>query len=138
MKLSNDVNLRQIAEDTDLFTGAELEGLCREAGIVALRENISATVVCDRHFQTVKKSLKPALTEEEVASYSSFMKNRSKRSADSFESSSKKIDSKQTKNLLVFASPVTIGVGVISVVMYIGVRYFLMRTETSTRELMST
>ncbi|KAM3269219.1 cell division control protein 48 B isoform X1 [Capsicum chacoense] len=138
MKLSNDVNLRQIAEDTELFTGAELEGLCREAGIVALRENISATVVCDRHFQTVKKSLKPALTEEEVSSYSSFMKNRSKRSADSFESSSKKIDSKQTKNLLVFASPVTIGVGVISVVMYIGVRYFLMRTETSTRELMST
>ncbi|PHT33655.1 Cell division control protein 48 -like protein B [Capsicum baccatum] len=138
MKLSNDVNLRQIAEDTELFTGAELEGLCREAGIVALRENISATVVCDRHFQTVKNSLKPALSEEEVASYSSFMKNRSKRSADSFESISKKIDSKQTKNLLVFASPVTIGVGVISVVMYIGVRYFLMRTETSTRELMST
>lgn len=135
MKLSNDVNLRQIAEDTELFTGAELEGLCREAGIVALRENISATVVCDRHFQTVKKSLKPALTEEEVVSYSSFMKNRPERSADSFESSSRKSD-KQTKNLLVLATPVTIGV--ISVVLYIGVRYFLMPTETLTRELTST
>ncbi|CAN4124601.1 unnamed protein product [Withania somnifera] len=148
MKLSNDVNLRKIAEDTELFTGAELEGLCREAGIVALRENISATVVCDRHFQTVKKSLKPALTEEEVASYSSFMKNRFKRSADSFESGSKEIDKtnsfessskkidKQTKKLLVLASPVTIGV--ISVVTYIGVRYFLMPTETPMRELTST
>ncbi|MCD7461571.1 Cell division control protein 48 B [Datura stramonium] len=135
MKLSNDVNLRQIAEDTELFTGAELEGLCREAGIVALRENISATVVCDRHFQTVKKSLKPALTEEEVVSYSSFMKNQSKRCADSFESSSRKSD-KQTKNLLVLATPVTIGV--ISFVLYIGVRYFLMPTETLTRELTST
>lgn len=135
MKLSNDVNLRQIAEDTELFTGAELEGLCREAGIVALRENISATVVCDRHFQTVKKSLKPALTKEEVVSYSSFMKNRPERSADSFESSSRKSD-KQTKNLLVLATPVTIGV--ISVVLYIGVRYFLMPTETLTRELTST
>lgn len=136
MKLNNDVNLRQIAQDTELFTGAELEGLCREAGIVALRENISATVVCDRHFQTVKKSLKPALTEEEVASYFSFMKNRSERSAHSFESTSKKTNNKQTKNFLVLASPVTIGV--ISVVMYIGVRYFLMPTETSTRELTST
>ncbi|KAK4376586.1 hypothetical protein RND71_002882 [Anisodus tanguticus] len=135
MKLSNDVNLRQIAEDTELFTGAELEGLCREAGIVALRENISATLVCDRHFQTVKKSLKPALTEEEIVSYSSFMKNPPKRSADSFESSSKKSD-KQTKNLLVLVSSVTIGV--VSVVLYIGVRYFLMPTETLSRELTST
>ncbi|XP_016435476.1 cell division control protein 48 homolog B [Nicotiana tabacum] len=135
MKLSDDVNLRQIAEDTELFTGAELEGLCREAGIVALRENILATVVCDRHFQIVKKSLKPALTAEEVASYSSFMKNPSRRSADSFETSSKTSD-KQTKNLLVLASPVTIGV--ICVVLYIGVRYFLMPTETLSRELRST
>ncbi|CAL5388121.1 unnamed protein product [Camellia sinensis] len=53
MKVSNDVDLKQIAEDTELFTGAELEGLCREAGIVALREDISASVVCNRHFQTV-------------------------------------------------------------------------------------
>lgn len=136
MKLNNDVNLRQIAEDTELFTGAELEGLCREAGIVALRENISATVVSDRHFQTVKKSLKPALTKEEVASYSSFMNNRSERSAHSFESISSKRDNKQTKNLLVFAGPVTITV--FSIAMYIGVRYFLMSTETSTRELTST
>ncbi|CAL5388105.1 unnamed protein product [Camellia sinensis] len=53
MKVSNNVDLKQIAEDTELFTGAELEGLCREAGIVALREDISASVVCNRHFQTV-------------------------------------------------------------------------------------
>lgn len=77
MKVADDVDLRRIAEDTELFTGAELEGLCREAGIVALRENISATVVCNRHFLTVKESLKPALTREEIDSYSSFMKTRS-------------------------------------------------------------
>ncbi|KAB1206792.1 hypothetical protein CJ030_MR7G013461 [Morella rubra] len=45
MKIDTVVNLRRIAEDTELFTGAELEGLCREAGIVALRENISASVL---------------------------------------------------------------------------------------------
>ncbi|KAK9750627.1 hypothetical protein RND81_02G209200 [Saponaria officinalis] len=77
MKLSSNVNLKQVAEETDLFTGAELEGLCREAGIVALREDISATVVNDQHFQTVKSSLKPALTREEVDKYSRFMKNSS-------------------------------------------------------------
>ncbi|GMP68697.1 hypothetical protein CsSME_00028233 [Camellia sinensis var. sinensis] len=57
MKVSNDVDLKQIVEDTELFTGAELEGLCREAGIVALREDISASVVCNRHFQTKLKKL---------------------------------------------------------------------------------
>ncbi|GAB2280181.1 Cell division control protein 48 B [Dionaea muscipula] len=75
MKIGNDVDLRQIAKHTELFTGAELEGLCREAGIVALREDISATVVYNRHFQTVKDSLRPALTREEIDSYSNFTKN---------------------------------------------------------------
>lgn len=77
MKTSNDVDLRQIAEDTDLFTGAELEGLCKEAGIVALREDISASVVCSRHFESVMRSLKPALSREDVDSYASFRKNPS-------------------------------------------------------------
>lgn len=76
MKVDPDVDFRQIAADTELFTGAELEGLCKEAGIVALREDISATVVCSRHFQTVRNSLKPALTREDINLYSSFMKNR--------------------------------------------------------------
>ncbi|PIA54240.1 hypothetical protein AQUCO_00900649v1 [Aquilegia coerulea] len=77
MKLEDDVDLRRIAQDTELFTGAELEGLCMEAGMVALREDISATLVCDRHFQAVRESLKPALTGEEVDVYASFMKNPS-------------------------------------------------------------
>jgi len=64
MILGSDVDLRKLAEDTELFTGADLAGLCREVGTVALRENIHASVVFDRHFQIVKNSLKPALTAE--------------------------------------------------------------------------
>ncbi|TKY69568.1 Cell division control protein 48-like B [Spatholobus suberectus] len=85
MKMGNDVNLRRLAEDTELFTGAELEGLCKEAGIVALREDISATVVCDSHFQIAKSSLKPALTKAEIDSYSSFMKTSSRALPSHFE-----------------------------------------------------
>ncbi|GFY88498.1 cell division cycle 48B [Actinidia rufa] len=99
MKLDNDVDLKQTAEDTELFTGAELEGLCREAGIVALREDISATVVCNRHFQTVRNSLKPALTREEVNAYSSFMKNPSLVSSGEFKSSGNE-NSKYSKRWL--------------------------------------
>ncbi|KAA8529325.1 hypothetical protein F0562_033876 [Nyssa sinensis] len=135
MKLGNDVDLRQIAEDSELFTGAELEGLCREAGIVALREDISATVVCNRHFLTVRDSLKPALTIEEIDSYSSFMKNPSPSSSGMFESRAKQ-KSKHTKNLLGSVGPVTIGI--ISFVLLAGVKYFLMHTDPLPTGLAST
>ncbi|KAK9935012.1 hypothetical protein M0R45_022129 [Rubus argutus] len=72
MKLGDDVDLKRIAAETEHFTGAELKGLCKEAGIVALREDISATVVSHRHFQTAKDSLKPALTKADVDSYLAF------------------------------------------------------------------
>lgn len=126
MKVGNDVDLRHIAEETELFTGAELEGLCREAGIVALREDIAATVVCNRHFQTVKNSLKPALTREEVDSYSSFFKKAARRSVNQFESSGKQ-KRRCTKNLLGLVSPAT--VGIMGIIVLAGVKYFLMRNQ---------
>ncbi|KAK7274968.1 hypothetical protein RIF29_16071 [Crotalaria pallida] len=98
MKTASDVVLRRLAEDTELFTGAELEGFCREAGIVALREDIFATIVCDRHFQTVKNSLKPALTEAEINSYSSFMKTSSQALPRHFESGLKLDRNKNNSN----------------------------------------
>ena len=98
MKIGLDVDLRRIAGDTELFTGAELEDLCREAGIVALREDITATVVCDRHFQIVKDSLKPTLTRAEIDSYASFIKNPSVKRSGEFVSSVKN-DSKHKKEI---------------------------------------
>lgn len=57
MNVAADVDLRQLAKDTELFTGAELEALCLEAGIVALREDMSAEVVRNHHFRMVRNSL---------------------------------------------------------------------------------
>ncbi|CAN1815883.1 Cell division control protein 48 homolog B [Linum perenne] len=77
MSIGYDVDLKTIAEKTELFTGAELEGLCREAGIMDLREDISANVVSNKHFQAVVESLKPALTTDDIEEYSSFLNMRS-------------------------------------------------------------
>lgn len=132
MKVDNDVDLKQIAEDTELFTGAELEGLCREAGIVALREDISATVVCNRHFQTVRKSLKPALTVEEVNAYSSFMKNPSLISSGSFRSSGKD-SSEHSKSLVV-----PVSMSLVSFLLLAGAKYFFMHTSRLQDELATT
>ncbi|XP_057461918.1 cell division control protein 48 homolog B-like [Actinidia eriantha] len=132
MKLDNDVDLKQTAEDTELFTGAELEGLCREAGIVALREDISATVVCNRHFQIVRNSLKPALTREEVNAYSSFMKNLSLVSSGKFKSSGNE-NSKYNKRWLGSVSPVSIGI--ISFVVLVCAKYIFTHSNHFPNEL---
>ncbi|XP_047958673.1 cell division control protein 48 homolog B [Salvia hispanica] len=115
MKIGNDVDLREIAEDTELFTGAELEGLCKEAGIVALREDISATDVCSRHFEAVMRSLRPALSREDVDSYASFRKNPPVRLSAASESEHKQ-QSRGSKSLLLAAVPAAIAV--VSIVFY--------------------
>ncbi|XP_042056975.1 cell division control protein 48 homolog B-like [Salvia splendens] len=115
MKIGNDVDLREIAEDTELFTGAELEGLCKEAGIVALREDISATDVCNRHFEAVMRSLRPALSREDMDSYASFRKNPPVRLSAASESEHKQ-QSRGSKSLLLAAIPAAIAV--VSIVFY--------------------
>lgn len=135
MKVADDVDLRRIAEDAELFTGAELEGLCRESGIVALREDISAAVVCNRHFQTVKESLKPALTKEEIDSYSSFMKTQSPKSCSRLESSTS-CDSKLKKNSL---GPVlSVTTCVVSIAVLAAARYLFIHSNQTRNELVVT
>ncbi|XP_054823150.1 cell division control protein 48 homolog B-like [Prosopis cineraria] len=129
MKLGSDVNLRRLADDTEFFTGAELEGLCKEAGIVALRENISATAVCDRHFQVVRNSVNPALTKEEIDSYSSFMKTSSSAFSRHFKSSSK-LDNKRSNILGSMAK-----LGIVGCLLLAATKYFFMHEEQSVYEV---
>ncbi|KAI5067218.1 hypothetical protein GOP47_0017746 [Adiantum capillus-veneris] len=72
MRLANNVDLSSIALATDRFTGAELAGLCSEAGMAALRENLSADTVYERHFLNALEGIRPSLTTAEIASYAKF------------------------------------------------------------------
>ncbi len=40
MPLTKDVDLKKLVEKTDNYSGADIEGVCREAGLLALREDI--------------------------------------------------------------------------------------------------
>ncbi|KAL4301689.1 hypothetical protein GQ457_10G028600 [Hibiscus cannabinus] len=141
MKIGGDVDLRRIAEDTELFTGAELEGLCREAGIVALRENISATIVSDKHFETVKKSLKPALTRDEIESYSSFMKNQGLMSSppgmtELELSSGRGAIREKSRSSSSGAFPIKIGA--LGIILLVAGRYLFMHNEQTPYEAVAT
>lgn len=74
MKLAKNVNLSELSKRTDGYSGADIEGLCREAAMVALRESLSATEVENKHFEKALKEIGPTLVQrkqhEEIAGYS--------------------------------------------------------------------
>ncbi len=56
-----DAVISAIAERTDGYVGADLEGLCREAGIFAMREKV--TTVTIRHFEQSLDKVHPTMNE---------------------------------------------------------------------------
>ena len=69
MPLASDVNLEQVAELTEGYSGADLEVLVREAGLMALREDINATEVYRRHFEMAMRKIKPSITQDMIKYY---------------------------------------------------------------------
>jgi len=59
-----DVDLEDIAKRTKGFSGADLEALCREAGMNAIREDMNAKFVTKKHFEKALKEIKPSITKE--------------------------------------------------------------------------
>lgn len=52
------------------FTGADLAGLCREAAICALRDDVDGSQVIDRrHFETALLGLKPSVSQQDLRAY---------------------------------------------------------------------
>ena len=61
MPLAKDVDLKPIAKKTEGYSGADLEGLVREAGMIALRENLAAKEVRAAHFAKALGAVRPTL-----------------------------------------------------------------------------
>jgi transitional endoplasmic reticulum ATPase len=69
MPLAEDVDLLEMAKKTEGYTGADIEVLVREAGLLALRENINIDKVYARHFEEALKKVKPSLTQDIIKFY---------------------------------------------------------------------
>jgi len=66
------VDLKKITKMTEDFSGADLENLCREAAIYALRENKKAKEVTMKHFDKALKEVRPSLSKRIVDFYKEF------------------------------------------------------------------
>jgi len=86
--LAEDVKIEELAERTDGYTGADIEALCREAGMLAIREAVSRAKdekeikeiaknikIEKRHFEEALKKIKPSLTKEDLRRYESLIKD---------------------------------------------------------------
>ncbi|HDO19624.1 MAG TPA: AAA family ATPase [Thermoplasmatales archaeon] len=69
MPLAKDVSLEELAERTDGYSGADIEALCREAAMNALRENEDAKEVKLKHFEEAFKVVRGTLTKEVIDYY---------------------------------------------------------------------
>ncbi|UCE11596.1 MAG: CDC48 family AAA ATPase [Candidatus Thorarchaeota archaeon] len=69
MPLEPDVDLDAMVAETEYYVGGDIEGLCREAGMLSLRENLEAESVAMRHFMAAKKSIHPSVTKEMLTRY---------------------------------------------------------------------
>jgi len=69
MPLAEDVDLQKLAELTEGYTGADIEAVCREAAMIALREKFEPRPVEMKHFLKALEKIPPSLRKEDVERY---------------------------------------------------------------------
>ncbi len=81
MPLAQDVDLDQIASQAAGYSGADLEAVCREAGLFSLRRDIETKSVTIEDFRGALERVKPSVTREMENWYQGFRKRFKKERA---------------------------------------------------------
>lgn len=74
MPVGADVSLELLAELTERYSGAEIVAVCREAGLQALQEDITAQSVTAAHFHTALTTVRPGVPDSLLQSYSLYQR----------------------------------------------------------------
>jgi len=81
MPLAQDVDLNQIASQAAGYSGADLEAVCREAGLISLRRDIETKSVTIEDFRDAFYRVKPSVTPDMENWYQGFRKRFKKERA---------------------------------------------------------
>ena len=63
MPVAEDVDFNELAVMTEGYVGSDIEAICREAAMLALRENFEAKQVGMKHFRDAVKKVKPTMND---------------------------------------------------------------------------
>ena len=69
MPLAEDVSLEKIADVIEGYVGADVEALCREAAMLALRKDKKAKIVVKSQFDEAMKKIRASVSKESVEKY---------------------------------------------------------------------
>ncbi|MEE1336027.1 CDC48 family AAA ATPase [Methanobrevibacter sp.] len=59
MPLADDVDIKKLAKNTDGYVGADIEAVCREAAMLALRDDLEASEITYKYFKEAIDKVKP-------------------------------------------------------------------------------
>jgi transitional endoplasmic reticulum ATPase len=82
------VSIEELAERTEFYSGADIEAVCREAGLLAIREKINPKMSRDeakkvaekikitmKHFEEALRKVRPSLTQEDLKMFEQIVEN---------------------------------------------------------------
>jgi len=72
MAVANDVDIDELASQTEGCSGAELSALCRDAGIQAMYENLDAKEIKKSHFDIALRFTGRSLTTDQLIYFEAF------------------------------------------------------------------
>jgi len=75
MPLGKDVDIDDLAEKTEGYVGSDIEGLCREAAMLALRKDIDAKTIPLKNFEEAMAKVKPSVTKSDLERYKKVEEN---------------------------------------------------------------
>ncbi|MFW6195916.1 MAG: CDC48 family AAA ATPase [Thermoplasmatota archaeon] len=76
MPLDDDIDIEYLVRQTDSYVGADIESLCREAGLLAIKEDTEKVKM--KHFKTALDKIKPSIDEEVIDMYEDIEKEMEK------------------------------------------------------------
>jgi transitional endoplasmic reticulum ATPase len=75
MPMADDVDLEKLADGTHGYTGADLSDVVRRAGLLALRQSVSAGDVTRAHFEEALKETRASVTPEMEREYEEMVRS---------------------------------------------------------------
>jgi transitional endoplasmic reticulum ATPase len=72
MPLAKDVKIDEMVQKTEGYVGADIEAVCREAAMLALRDDKTVREVKMKYFTEALKKIKPSASKDIEAMYAQF------------------------------------------------------------------
>lgn len=76
MPVADDVRINILVEQTEGYSGAEIQAICQEAAMCALEENLTTAVIQWTHFTKALGKVKPRTSAELLRLYEDFLQEK--------------------------------------------------------------